>query len=87
MMNPPKIMVFRPTMEEFKNFSRYIQYMESQGAHFAGVAKVFTIKFNSYAIKNINVALLKKIIIKTITCGECKPMLLKVFTAFLFTKT
>lgn len=33
-------MVFRPTMEEFKNFSRYIQYMESQGAHFAGVAKV-----------------------------------------------
>uniref|UniRef100_H2Z698 [histone H3]-trimethyl-L-lysine(9) demethylase n=1 Tax=Ciona savignyi TaxID=51511 RepID=H2Z698_CIOSA len=35
-----QIMVFRPTMEEFKDFSRYIQYMESQGAHRAGIAKV-----------------------------------------------
>uniref|UniRef100_H2Z696 [histone H3]-trimethyl-L-lysine(9) demethylase n=1 Tax=Ciona savignyi TaxID=51511 RepID=H2Z696_CIOSA len=34
-----QIMVFRPTMEEFKDFSRYIQYMESQGAHRAGIAK------------------------------------------------
>lgn len=33
-------MVFRPTMEEFSDFSRYIQYMESQGAHRGGVAKV-----------------------------------------------
>jgi len=40
MMNVPKIMVFRPSMEEFSNFSKYIQYMESQGAHHAGVAKV-----------------------------------------------
>lgn len=36
----PKIMVFRPTWEEFQNFSEYIAYMESQGAHKAGVAKV-----------------------------------------------
>ena len=36
----PKIMVFRPTMEEFKNFSKYIDYIESQGAHKAGIAKV-----------------------------------------------
>ena len=36
----PKIMVFRPTMEEFKDFTKYIEYMESQGAHKAGVAKV-----------------------------------------------
>ena len=36
----PKIMVFRPTYEEFKDFSKYIEYMESQGAHKAGLAKV-----------------------------------------------
>lgn len=36
----PRIMVFRPTWEEFKNFSKYIEYMESKGAHLAGVVKV-----------------------------------------------
>ncbi|XP_078573890.1 lysine-specific demethylase 4C-like isoform X2 [Branchiostoma floridae x Branchiostoma japonicum] len=35
-----KIMTFRPTFEEFKDFSSYIGYMESQGAHRAGLAKV-----------------------------------------------
>lgn len=35
-----KIMVFRPTLEEMKDFSKYIEYMESQGAHLAGLAKV-----------------------------------------------
>ncbi|XP_006792065.1 lysine-specific demethylase 4B [Neolamprologus brichardi] len=35
-----KIMTFRPTMEEFKDFAKYIAYMESQGAHRAGLAKV-----------------------------------------------
>ncbi|XP_048457492.1 lysine-specific demethylase 4A-like [Rhincodon typus] len=35
-----RIMTFYPTMEEFKNFSRYIAYIESQGAHRAGLAKV-----------------------------------------------
>ncbi|XP_061549586.1 lysine-specific demethylase 4A isoform X1 [Phycodurus eques] len=34
------IMTFYPTVEEFKNFSRYVAYMESQGAHKAGLAKV-----------------------------------------------
>nr|XP_003472888.2 lysine-specific demethylase 4D-like [Cavia porcellus] len=34
------VMTFRPTMEEFANFSKYIAYMESQGAHKAGRAKV-----------------------------------------------
>lgn len=33
-------MVFRPTWSEFQNFSSYIELMESQGAHKAGVAKV-----------------------------------------------
>ena len=35
-----QIMVFRPTMKEFKNFSKYVKYMESQGAHKGGVAKI-----------------------------------------------
>uniref|UniRef100_A0A3B5ATN6 [histone H3]-trimethyl-L-lysine(9) demethylase n=1 Tax=Stegastes partitus TaxID=144197 RepID=A0A3B5ATN6_9TELE len=35
-----KIMTFRPTLEEFKNFNQYLVYMESQGAHRAGLAKV-----------------------------------------------
>lgn len=35
-----KIMTFRPTVEEFKDFAKYIVYMESQGAHRAGLAKV-----------------------------------------------
>ena len=33
-------MVFRPTLDEFKNFSAYIRKMEEMGAHRAGVAKV-----------------------------------------------
>ncbi|XP_012269220.2 lysine-specific demethylase 4C-like isoform X1 [Athalia rosae] len=36
----PRIMVFRPTYEEFKDFSAYIVHMESKGAHKAGIAKV-----------------------------------------------
>ena len=36
----PKIMVFHPTWEEFKDFNKYVLYMESQGAHKAGLAKV-----------------------------------------------
>ncbi|XP_078461680.1 lysine-specific demethylase 4C-like isoform X1 [Lampetra fluviatilis] len=35
-----KIMTFRPTLEEFRNFPRYVAYIESQGAHRAGLAKV-----------------------------------------------
>ncbi|XP_048189035.1 lysine-specific demethylase 4D-like [Perognathus longimembris pacificus] len=34
------IMTFRPSAEEFADFTGYIAYMESQGAHRAGVAKV-----------------------------------------------
>lgn len=37
-----KIMTFRPTMEEFRDFEKYIAYMETQGAHRVGLAKVFT---------------------------------------------
>lgn len=35
-----RIMTFYPTKEEFRDFSRYIAYMESRGAHRAGIAKV-----------------------------------------------
>ncbi|XP_069882392.1 lysine-specific demethylase 4D-like [Dipodomys merriami] len=34
------IMTFHPSMEEFADFNKYIAYMESQGAHRAGIAKV-----------------------------------------------
>ena len=37
----PKIMVFRPTLEEMRDFSKYLEKMESHGAHLAGLAKVF----------------------------------------------
>lgn len=36
----PKIMVFRPTWEEFKDFRSYVKHMEEKGAHKAGLAKV-----------------------------------------------
>ena len=39
-----KIMVFRPTLEEFADFSAYIRKMEEMGAHRTGVAKVSSIK-------------------------------------------
>ncbi|XP_033717998.1 lysine-specific demethylase 4D-like [Tursiops truncatus] len=35
-----KITIVHPTMEEFEDFSKYIVYMEWQGAHRAGLAKV-----------------------------------------------
>ncbi|CAH2236757.1 jg14250 [Pararge aegeria aegeria] len=34
------IQTFRPTWDEFKDFNKYVQYMESKGAHKAGLAKV-----------------------------------------------
>lgn len=43
-----KIMTFRPTMEEFKDFAKYIVYMESQGAHRAGLAKVRRAHINAH---------------------------------------
>lgn len=36
----PRIMTFRPTWDEFKDFAQYIKYIETQGAHKAGLAKV-----------------------------------------------
>ena len=38
--NTPTIMVFRPTWDEFKDFNKYMRYIESIGAHKAGLAKI-----------------------------------------------
>ncbi|KAH1167076.1 hypothetical protein KIL84_016248 [Mauremys mutica] len=35
-----RIMTFRPSAEQFRDFSRYVAYIESQGAHRAGLAKI-----------------------------------------------
>lgn len=43
----PRIMVFRPTFEQFADFPSYIEYMESMGAHKAGLAKVHFISLCS----------------------------------------
>lgn len=34
------IMTFTPTWEQFQDFQGFISYMEEQGAHHCGVAKV-----------------------------------------------
>jgi hypothetical protein len=39
-MDVPTIMVFRPTWEEFKDFNKYLQKIEAEGAHRAGLAKI-----------------------------------------------
>ena len=39
-MDVPSIMVFRPTWEEFKDFNKYMNKIESMGAHRAGLAKI-----------------------------------------------
>jgi jumonji domain-containing protein 2 len=36
----PEVMVFRPTMDEFRDLPRYIKHMEDLGAHKIGLAKV-----------------------------------------------
>ncbi len=40
MSNNLLVPVFRPTYEEFKDFNKYINYIESQGAHKIGLAKI-----------------------------------------------
>lgn len=37
---PGGVMCFSPTMEQFRDFSAFITYMEDQGAHKYGIAKV-----------------------------------------------
>jgi len=51
----PQIMVFRPTMEEFKDFSRYVEYIETLGAHRAGLAKVYISFYIHYGSLFLNI--------------------------------
>lgn len=37
-----QVQVFYPTFDELRNFPEYVRYMESKGAHLAGIAKVNT---------------------------------------------
>ncbi|XP_011498007.1 PREDICTED: lysine-specific demethylase 4C-like isoform X2 [Ceratosolen solmsi marchali] len=58
----PRIQVFRPTYEEFKDFTKYVEYMESQNAHKAGVAKVippveWIARKNGYNMEDINLTI------------------------------
>lgn len=58
----PRIMTFRPSYEEFKDFSGYVEYMESRGAHKAGLVKIippveWTPRESGYDIENINMTL------------------------------
>lgn len=34
------VMTFRPSWDEFKNFPRYIEFIEQEGKHKAGAVKV-----------------------------------------------
>ena len=35
-----KIKIYRPTVEEFSDFNRYVQFIESDGGHLGGICKV-----------------------------------------------
>ena len=54
-----KIMIFRPTLDEFEDFAGYVGYMEKQGAHNYGIAKVnigrhvYTIAAITYVSRNV----------------------------------
>lgn len=60
--NGMSIQVFRPTWEEFKDFNKYVQYMESKGAHKAGLAKVipppeWVPRKSGYDLEQLNVTI------------------------------
>ena len=42
-----------PTMEEFKDFKTYMEYLESQGAHEKGVALVHVSSYYVYALHSV----------------------------------
>uniref|UniRef100_A0A0A9XHP2 [histone H3]-trimethyl-L-lysine(9) demethylase n=1 Tax=Lygus hesperus TaxID=30085 RepID=A0A0A9XHP2_LYGHE len=59
-MDKPAIQTFRPTWDEFKDFSKYIQYIESCGAHKAGLAKIipppeWKPRAGGYDVSNIDI--------------------------------
>lgn len=54
-----KIQTFYPTWDEFKDFKKYIQYIESRGAHKAGLAKVSCILKSKNLMKTFHVVIEK----------------------------
>lgn len=57
----PKVMVFEPTLEEFKEFLKYIKFIESTGAHKAGIVKRFAFIAKDMKDQTIGGMCLKKI--------------------------
>jgi len=39
-MDRKQVMVFKPSLEEFQDFPKFISHMEDLGAHKVGLAKV-----------------------------------------------
>ena len=36
----PECITYKPTWEEFQDFEKYVEFLESQGAHKAGIVKI-----------------------------------------------
>ncbi|QQP36234.1 Uncharacterized protein FKW44_021274, partial [Caligus rogercresseyi] len=76
--NVPMCMVFRPSLEEIQDFKGYMEYMESQGAHHAGIAKIilpegWTPRKAGYALDTLKDLSIKRPIKQTFTnVGEDK---------------
>lgn len=56
------IMIFKPTWDEFKDFKKFVLYMESRGAHLAGAAKIipppeWKPRKNGYDMDNIPITI------------------------------
>ena len=52
-MGPGGIMCFSPTLDEFRDFSAFVAYMEDQGAHKCGIAKVSPFFSSSIALRHV----------------------------------
>ena len=50
----PSIMIFRPTWDEFNDFNKYLEYVESQGAQKAGICKVST-TFEQISARSVSI--------------------------------
>jgi jumonji domain-containing protein 2 len=75
-------MTFYPTMEEFRSLTKYIEYMESVGAHKAGIAKIVPPKewiprgsgYNPADIEDIEIKPVQQDIVVTQVDGAFKTI-------------